>query len=246
MTESAQQPRLLKARQSQHLGNSVAFNFEDLQRRCEQELSRARQQAGEILRRAREDARQTGKNAFTQAKRDGYQEGFKEAERKIQQRAEKIAAEEVQRRLQTALPAVQKLSETLAYERERWLAEWETEVIRLAVAIAEKVVRRELRIHPEVSTELVRETLQMVSGSARLRIRLHPEDEQYVGTAAREMAHALSGVTEVRIVPDETLAPGGCLVETEHGAVDGRLDAQLDRIFRELTGEEESSSVDSS
>lgn len=246
MTDPVQQPRLLKARQSQHLGSGVAFNFEDLQRRCEQELSRARQQADEILRRAREEARQTGQNAFTQARQDGYREGLREAEREIQQQAEKIAAGEVQRRLRTALPAVQQLAETLSHERERWLADWETEVIRLAVAIAEKIVRHEIRIHPEVSIELVRETLQMVTGSARLRIRLHPEDEQHMGMAAREMAHALSGVAEVHLVPDETVAPGGCLVETEHGAVDGRLDAQLDRIFRELTGDEETPGADSS
>ena len=39
---------------------------------------------------------------------------------------------------------------------------------------------------------------------------------------------------EAELVYDETITPGGCQIETQHGAIDARMETQLERIASEL------------
>ena len=47
--------------------------------------------------------------------------------------------------------------------------------MRLAVAIARRVVRRELTIDPQAITGLVKAALEQLSAGERIRVRVHPE-----------------------------------------------------------------------
>ena len=66
---------------------------------------------------------------------------------------------------------------------------------------------------------------------ARIRIHLQPIG---CGNARAARSHGCSeefqNIAPAEIVPDETISLGGCRVETLHGAVDQRFEAQLARI----------------
>jgi len=238
MTESTPQPRVLKARDSRGLAPHVAFNFEDIRRRCEEEVQQARKQADDILRQAKQEAEQAGQQAFEEARKAGFRQGLQDAEEDVQRRAAELAQQNSDEAIRTTLPAVRELAETLTRERECRLADWETEIIRLSVAIAEKLVRRKIDTSPDLAPELIRETLQLVTGSTRLRVRLNPQDEAQLGEFVHEVAQSLAQVAEVHTIADETVSAGGCVVETEHGVIDGRLETQLERIVAELSGDD--------
>lgn len=231
-------PRLLKARDLRGDAGGVAFNLEDLRRRCEAEIERARREAAAIRERAQREAERTGRDAFEEARRRGYEQGVREADAEVQRRATELADAWVDERLQTTLPAMQAVGEALKDERERWLARWETAVVELAVAIAEKLVRRTIAAHPEISTGLVRETLRLATGNGRVHVRLNPQDRDRLGEFSRDVAGSLADLADVALHADDSISPGGCLVETEHGGIDARLETQLNRILQELTIEE--------
>jgi len=239
MTEPiAETMRLLKARDLRGLGSKVAFNFEDVQCRARQELEQAGRDARQLRDVARREADEIRRDEFERARREGLQQGLRDADEQIERRATVLAEQRVDERLRTALPAVRAVSDSLARERERWLSEWEANVIRIAVAIAAKIVRREIELHPDVSAELVREALRLIAGNAQLRVRMNPADADRIGDFREQFASALAGVAELSIVPDNAITPGGCLLESEHGLIDARLETQLDRIYLELTGGE--------
>ena len=235
MTHPPEGGRLLKARSTRGLGSSAAFNFEDIQKRCREEVERTRLRAGEILAEAREEAERIRAAAFDDARKEGRQQGLKDAEQTVESRATELARQMADEELQTTLPAVRKLAEGLNLERERWLSEWETGVVRLAVSIAERVVRRTIEASPDVTVDVIREALQLVAAGTRVRVRVHPQDERRLGQFADTIDRGLGSLADVEFVPDESVSPGGCVLETEHGFVDARMETQLDRILSELS-----------
>jgi flagellar assembly protein FliH len=152
----------------------------------------------------------------------------------VESRAGEIAARQTQERLRTVLPAFQSAADALGVERDRWIAAWEGAAVKLSAAIAQKLLRHELARRPEVSVSLIHEALQLAAGQPQIQVRLNPCDLEQLQSCGDEALGRLAGVGEARFSPDESISPGGCIVETRHGVIDARLETQLDRITSEL------------
>jgi type III secretion protein L len=107
---------------------------------------------------------------------------------------------------------------------ERFYAGAEPEMIRLATAIARKIVGEELRTSPEAIVSIVREALTAGRGE-RIVIRVHPSA---VGLVRKSVGPGM------QVTASESVAPGGCVIESEFGIVDAQLDTQLRVIERAL------------
>jgi flagellar assembly protein FliH len=116
------------------------------------------------------------------------------------------------------------------------MSQWESGVVRLATAIAERVVRGELSRRPEITLRLVREALELAAGSSNVRLQLHPDDYTALGSQVGSMIEAMSGLGNAEVVCDPSMTPGGCRVETRFGVIDQQLESQLKRIEEELMG----------
>jgi len=226
--------RILKANSARKLGSKVAFNYEDVQQRLDEHVETARRRAAQLVQDAQSEAEALGQQIQQQAHESGRQEGLANAEaeieRRAQQRAEQIASE----KLNASLPAIENLANSLIGERDRWIKEWESAAIRLSVAIAEKVIRRELKAQPRPTIAVVREALELAAGSERIRLLLHPDDLASLGTQTEAIVKQLAKCSEAVCAGDESISRGGCVIETEHGVVDARLETQLERIASEL------------
>lgn len=234
MTSVPASSRVLKASDVRSLGSRIAFNYEDIRKQCEQHIVEVQAQARKIIEDAQQKAEEIRRQAQDTGRTHGRQEGMAEADRELNRRAQELAVREAERRLQTALPALEAAARHVAGERERWLAEWESSAVRLAVAIASRIVRAELSVQPELARGMITDALQTAAGSTRLRVRLHPDDIAELGPQAEDVVQSLASCGEATIIPDATIERGGSLVETQHGTIDARLDTQLERITSEL------------
>ncbi len=201
---------------------SVEFNFEDMSQRAARYLDTVRGQAEQIL----ADAKQQAQEITAEAKQAGEQAAQIEAERRAQAKLDEDLA--------TLLPAVREAIGGIAYEKERWLKHWEQETVRLAGAIAARVIRRELAHDPTITIGLIREALQLAIGSGRLRLLLNPNDFESLGDQASRLVDEFSELAPTDIVADDTVRVGGCRVVTEFGTLDQNIDIQLQRIEDEL------------
>ncbi|MBI2897038.1 MAG: type III secretion system stator protein SctL [Deltaproteobacteria bacterium] len=123
--------------------------------------------------------------------------------------------------------------------RARLLADAEEDIARLAVQIARKILGAELALGPDAIGRIVSSAL----GSARLGrsivVRAHPDDLHGL-EASRPTLLAAAGRSEGLVLrADPSIGRGGCIVESELGTIDARLDTQLDAIERALSGSTE-------
>jgi flagellar assembly protein FliH len=199
--------------------HGVAFNFDDMAARADQYLDKVRAEAAKIVLSAQEEAAAIRQRA----ERDGRQAAL--------QAVEQI----VQRQLATVLPALHKAVQGIQHAKQAWLTHWEAGAVHVAAAIAQRLIRRELDQHPEITLTLVREALELAAGNAELRIHLNPEDHQALGWQVNMLIKELSGLARAELIADPEITKGGCRVETRFGVIDQQFEAQLKRIEEELT-----------
>lgn len=228
--------RVLKADAVRNLGTRVAFNYDDLTTQCEQKIAEVRRQAEELLRNAEQQANEIRENAQAEGYRAGFEQGMVKADSISNEKGEKIAQERFQKEWSDTLPLVRQVASELNARREEWLAQWETAAIRLSACIASKVVHQAVAFHPELCTVNAREALKLAAGKSKVSLRMHPEDLEVLGDRMNEITQALNWTGQLPVIPDTSVGRGGCVVQTEHGEVDARLDEQIERISRELLG----------
>ena len=226
--------RLLTANAVRELGARVAFNFEDLHQHGDTYLTQVREQAAAYLQSAQNEAAQLREKAYREAKEQGRQDGLKEAAQLIEKEAQRIAEQRIKEQMSTALTAVTAIAQALQKELDGWLMRWEETAIRTAVAIAEKLLHRELKQRPELSHAMITEALRLAAGHPQLRIHLNPKDVQSLGDHAEDMVRSMTSCAEAVLIPDEAITRGGCRIETRHGEIDARMETMLSRIAEEL------------
>jgi len=132
--------------------------------------------------------------------------------------------------MQAALERLAQSVQEMASLRSRLRREAEADTVKLALAIARRVIRRELAIDPEALHGLVLAALEKLQAQEICRVRVHPAQVSAVAALLRKAA---GGVT-VEVVPDGSRDPGAVVFETGRGNLDASVESQLGEIERGL------------
>jgi len=214
---------IIKASDRNRAIQAVAFNFDDMAERARLYLEKVRAEGAKILAAARQKAEQEAVRAEAEGRRAGEAAAAEIIERQLAQK------------LTTLIPALRQAVAEIQHAKQAWLHHWEQSAIRVAAAIAKRLVRRELSAHPEIALESIRQSLELAAGSSELRLYLHPADCQTLRPQVDALVREVSGLGPLEVIADPGVSPGGCRVETRFGTIDQQLDAQLARIEEELT-----------
>jgi flagellar assembly protein FliH len=132
------------------------------------------------------------------------------------------------------LPVLERLGRTvdeLALLRPRLREQAERDLVRLAVAVARRVLRRELTVDPQAIAGLVKAALEQLASEERVRVRVHPEHESAVRACLADAGRS----NGIEIAGDPALERGSAIFETTRGDLDASAEAQLAEIERGLT-----------
>ena len=104
---------------------------------------------------------------------------------------------------------------------------WEDTMLRLSIRVAEKIVGEQLRLHPDTIVGIVREVLKSIRPGKHLSIQVNQAEAPQVRARIDRLKEALGSSTEIEIVTSASVPPGGCVIESELGIIDARLETQL-------------------
>jgi flagellar assembly protein FliH len=130
-------------------------------------------------------------------------------------------------------PMLERLARTIdevAGLRPRLRREAEADLVKLAIAIARRVIRRELGVDPEALHGLVLGALEKLQIQEVSRVRVHPSQAAAVAALLRERSSGLP----IEVMPDVSGDPGAAVFETSRGNLDASVESQLGEIERGL------------
>jgi flagellar assembly protein FliH len=154
--------------------------------------------------------------------RDAFAKGYAQGER--------AGAEAGARRSEAMLRRLGETLNEIAGLRERILRQSERQLVELALALARRIVRREVARDDEFLMALARVAVDRLGESSSATIHLHPDD--FARTPARHVEEW--SASHVKVVPDAAVPRGGCRVESPFGFVDAGIDAQFQELARAL------------
>ncbi len=160
-----------------------------------------------------DDARAREERAFA----SGYAKG--EAAGRAQEAA----------RIESAVASLVAAAAAMSDQRRKLRRGCEEDCVKLSIAIARRVLRRELSVDPEAVLGIVKAALARLEGREVERIRVHPDDAELI----RRYIDGAAG-RQLEVVGEPRVERGTCIIETARGALDASVETQLAEIQRGL------------
>lgn len=193
-------------------------------------LEKARNEANNIITEAMELAEEQKIQATAESEAvkqnaldAGYQEGSEKAQNEIASEKER------------GLTESQRLIDQALFERADILKASEEIIIRLSLAVAKKIVEREIQQDPGIVVDLVKNIVELLSDADSIKVLVNPIDYERLVNNQYSITAPGQGIGSVELVSDERITPGGCIAESELGSIDGRLETRIDNLQSALT-----------
>ena len=204
-------------------------------------LAGARAEADRIVERARRNADEMGDDARAQAealREAAWQEG--------RHAGEQAARAEVSEELRGEWIAYrdglredfQSLIDEIVEGRTQLWERQEGEMLGLVMAIARQVIKTEVQQNPDVVMAIVRNALRRVVDKENVRIRVSLPDSARLRGAKDDIMSIVDGLRHLEILDDRRVGEGGCVIETNAGTIDAKIETQLAEVERLLIQDE--------
>lgn len=179
-------------------------------------IKEAREKAELIIKEAKERVYLIEQNAYQR----GYTEGL-----------DKANAE-----LSKLIEAVKSVAESALSEKWSIIKSCEGNIVDLALEIAKKVVDEQILLKPDTVVDIARKALFIAAEREHIQIRVNPEDMEMIKAYKDDLMASMDGIEKIDVIADRRVKRGGCILETDAGNVDGRLQSQLSHIDEALRG----------
>ncbi|URI06005.1 flagellar assembly protein FliH [Aquincola tertiaricarbonis] len=153
--------------------------------------------------------------AVAEARQGGYQDGYRDGLVALEGFKQSFA--------QQTMAQVGQLVNAFQAQLDALEQQLAATVAATATQLARQVVRAEVSTRPELVARVAEEAVNAVLLSARhIRVFVNPDDLSIVASGAAEALEARGA----RLMPSSQVLRGGCLIESDVGRIDARIDSR--------------------
>lgn len=163
---------------------------------------------------------------FAQAREEGFHQGFEDGL--------KQAEEQVREQYEGMLQEAAQILEQSYILKQQIIQESEPFLIDLSTSIAEKVIGRQLTVEPAWVIELIQGILARRREKGIIALCVAPAHFSYIQDSREELLLHIDSQAELQIIPDASVTDHGCVVRSDFGSIDARIDTQLKEIKNAL------------
>lgn len=169
-------------------------------------------------------------------------QGREEAERKVREAYEeglKRGTEAGKKKFDASVAQAEQLlnnaSEALKTARTEFVNALEPQLVHLATAIASQILRREAELAPDLLQSTTRSALEHILDQERVTLHVNPIDLDVLRQQRVELLHEFDGISQLEILADESISPGGCIATSEKLHADAQIETQIEKILDRMT-----------
>ena len=118
--------------------------------------------------------------------------------------------------------------------RQKVYGEISEDILDIAVAVAEKIIKKEVETDKSVIISMIKAALgDCAKHETNITIKVSEENFENVKNSIPEIASSLSGNVKINVVPMNDLDENGVIIETGNGLMDISCETQLE-VIREM------------
>lgn len=163
------------------------------------------------------DALQKSEILFENTRKRAYEEAHDEAYEKGREEAESL--------IQEALD----IKANLIRKNEEFMIDKEAEVIKLVLAVCEKVLSKEIQDLDYIES-LVAQAMKQLNYATDIVLRVSEKDLTAVTLARPKILAMAERIENLEIKADYALSPGSLIIDTTSGSIDASVKTQLERV----------------
>ncbi len=185
----------------------------------------AEQEAQEIIKKAQDEAAKIIQDANVEKEsivRNAHQEGYD----KGHEEGFQTGTSEVNRLVERT----HKILEAVMARREEILSQTEQQIVELVILMTRKVVKIISENQKSVVMANVLQALKKVKGRGDVTIRVNLADVKLTTEHIQDFIHQVENIKGITVLEDSTVEKGGCIVETDFGAIDAKIQSQLTEL----------------
>lgn len=189
----------------------------------------SRLKAQQILKEASSEADRIRSTAREEGLATGVSEGKLKA---LQEERSRISEETagIQEGLKNILSSLEQAKSAI-------LNTYEKGLIKLALAIAQKVIKIGLDTqHERISLQNLKGALSLITQRTKVELHLNQQDLQMIQKYLPELQTQFHQIAQIELVADPSVSKGGCVVKTAEGEIDAQIETQVEEISREILG----------
>ena len=235
-TSLQQKERELTAKEHE-ISHGMIKRRQEMEAEAAKTLQMAREAAASIGEAAKAEAETIKKAARLEVdslREKAYKEGYAAGEDKGRAAGETEGLHEVQLDWKNLMLESEALVNELQTSRMGILKSSEEEMLKLIIAFAKSVIKVEPVAQPEIILHNIDQALNRVSEVDKIVMRINLRDKSMCQAHKDQFLARLSSVSELRIVEDSTLSPGGIKIETGVGTIDATIESQARELEKAL------------
>ena len=190
--------------------DAAAVIKSDAETEAENIISRAKAEAAQII----ADAEAERDRLKNEAESTGYEKGVAEVERLIDR--------------------MHRILEAVMQRREEILADTESQIVELVILMARKVIKILSENQKNVVMANTLAALKKVKTRGEVTLRVNLEDVKLTSSHAQEFIEHVENIKGITVLEDSAVERGGCIVETDFGAIDARISSQLQELENKI------------
>ena len=190
----------------------------DAQTEADNIIARAKSEAAQIVADAQAERDRLHNEAETSGYEKGHQEGY-----------EKGVAE-----VDRLVDRMHRILEAVMQRREEILADTESQIVELVILMARKVIKILSENQKNVVMANTLAALKKVKTRGEVTLRVNLEDVKLTSAHAQEFIEHVENVKGITVLEDSAVERGGCIVETDFGAIDARISSQLQELENKI------------
>jgi flagellar assembly protein FliH len=213
--------------QNPSIRREFAYDSEKARNFDQGNVDKAKVSVMQLLKDAIDKAKQQVGEIKSNARKQGYDTGFEGGFNK----GKEAAKEE----FSTVLETTQQLVEELSGFRKEMYDKVEREMIEMVISLTKKVIHFDFSTREDAVQDMIRLAVQSVLDRESMVIKIHPTDKKYAESFRPELHHMFSEIKNITFAAHSGIERGGCVVETNFGVIDARiekLEEQIDRILK--------------
>ncbi len=206
--------------------------FEEVKRQTDQAAvikADAENEAAAIIEKAKAEAAQIVAEANAQhdkivseARNEGFEQGSQEGFDKGSAEVERL------------IERMHKILEAVMQRREEILQDTESQIVELVILMARKVIKILSENQKNVIMANTVAALRKVKTRGNVTLRVNIEDVKLTTAHADEFIQHVENVQGITVQEDSSVEKGGCIVETDFGAIDARISSQLTELENKI------------
>jgi flagellar assembly protein FliH len=111
------------------------------------------------------------------------------------------------------------------------------DIMEISVAVAKKIIKKELESDPQIIINTIVDVLKTVSkNEPKVTIRVKPQSVEFIKDTLPNVTYQYGIESKINIIAAPAIEDGGCIFQTGNGIVDASIDTQLEIIKKALIG----------